>query len=67
MTPSEINTRSFIAGCLLLLGYAAICPERIAADDHRTTPPNVIIFLVDDLGAMDIGANNRVQRSRFNP
>ncbi|MCL2709240.1 MAG: sulfatase [Planctomycetaceae bacterium] len=58
MPQYDFVKRSLIVGCLLLLMHAVACPEGIFANDRRTTQPNVIIFLADDLGAMDIGANN---------
>ena len=30
----------------------------LAAQPQRTNRPNVVFFLADDLGVMDIGANN---------
>ena len=36
--------------CALVQGYGAYAAESL--------PPNVVVFLVDDLGYMDIGANN---------
>jgi len=38
---------------LALLGCVAV-----ASDKHHSKPPNFVVILVDDLGFMDIGANN---------
>ena len=47
-----------VVGCVLLLGRIVVCSVGVAAENQRTTPPNIVIFLADDLGAMDIGVNN---------
>ncbi|WDQ18861.1 sulfatase [Rhodopirellula sp. P2] len=48
-------TRSLLAIATLSLFVAAT--PRIASAEEKS-PPNVVFFLVDDLGYMDIGANN---------
>jgi len=58
MTQHDCIKHSLIAACVLLLGYAVACSEGVVANDRQMPQPNIIIFLVDDLGAMDIGANN---------
>ena len=40
---------------VLLLTVAVGCGSSLLADEKR---PNFVVFLVDDLGYMDIGANN---------
>lgn len=44
----------------LLIAFLFVLPDRIvqSADDPIDRPPNFVVFLVDDLGYMDIGANN---------
>ncbi|WPJ95995.1 sulfatase [Coraliomargarita algicola] len=43
------------AGLMALLALASGFSAATASEDR---PPNVVVFLVDDLGYMDIGANN---------
>ncbi|PHQ33689.1 sulfatase [Rhodopirellula bahusiensis] len=47
--------RSFLS--MALLPLLAIATSSLATGDENS-PPNVVFFLVDDLGYMDIGANN---------
>jgi len=42
----------------MLSGYAATDTEAVSANDRPAVHPNIIVFLADDLGVMDIGANN---------
>jgi arylsulfatase A-like enzyme len=47
--------RTFLS--LLVIGFATqACPSHAAA--HEKRPPNIVFFLVDDLGYMDVGCNN---------
>ena len=50
--------RLLIVGSSLLMVSLFVTTEEISASDRRDGKPNVVIFLVDDLGAMDIGASN---------
>ena len=47
---------------LILFLFGALTPSSsFATDEHATDEqrsPNIVVFLVDDLGQMDIGANN---------
>jgi arylsulfatase A-like enzyme len=45
----EVDVKTYMAAILICVG--AVIAE-------GATPPNVVVFLVDDLGYMDIGANN---------
>ncbi len=45
-------------GLLVTLGVAGACGLPRAAEAAATSKPNVVFFLADDLGYMDIGANN---------
>lgn len=47
--------RSFLPMALLFFSTVATSP---LANGDEKSPPNVVFFLVDDLGYMDIGANN---------
>lgn len=47
--------RSFLS--MALLPLLAVATSSLASGDEKS-PPNVVFFLVDDLGYMDIGANN---------
>ena len=49
--------RLWIIGCLFMLGSMVTGVKGVFASE-RTVSPNVVVFLTDDLGAMDIGANN---------
>jgi arylsulfatase A-like enzyme len=46
-----------VVACLLLSGYVVTAMKEVSANDQAARP-NVVVFLVDDLGAMDIGASN---------
>lgn len=51
------NSSHPIVACIVLGLW--LLPVNLAnAVDESTTPPNIVVFLVDDLGFMDIGANN---------
>jgi len=43
---------------VLLAGFVALCFPLAATQSSFAERPNVVVFLVDDLGYMDIGANN---------
>ena len=44
---------------LLLVALVSVCRfETSEASGHTDAPPSVVFFLVDDMGYMDIGANN---------
>ncbi|MCR9208425.1 MAG: sulfatase [bacterium] len=47
--------RTFLS--MALLPLLAVATSTLASGDEKS-PPNVVFFLVDDLGYMDIGANN---------
>lgn len=50
---NTFNRRRFLAG-LAAMGISTIFAQRgVAATEHR--PPNVVLFIVDDLGWMDCG------------
>jgi arylsulfatase A-like enzyme len=52
-----MKTRVF--SCLTILALFAICTTHCQAEQQTTKKPlNFVFFLVDDLGYMDIGANN---------
>jgi arylsulfatase A-like enzyme len=43
---------------LCILSVIVVAFAFVADSEAETRPPNVVVFLVDDLGYMDIGANN---------
>lgn len=47
--------RTFLS--MALMPLLAVATSTLASGDEKS-PPNVVFFLVDDLGYMDIGANN---------
>lgn len=56
LVSNRIDTRAVLKFVLILVVFWALDPGLSVADEKR--PPNIVVFLVDDLGQMDIGANN---------
>jgi len=59
--PQRVLNRVKPTFCSLAIAVAAVLlPETglLAADESAPRPPNFVVFLVDDLGYRDIGANN---------
>lgn len=52
------RTLSYLRLCGCLVAATAIAPHSLGAEPPEAKRPNVVVFLVDDLGYMDIGANH---------
>lgn len=50
-----MRVASFVGQLVVLLALAAAIPLACQADGPEPRPPNVIVILVDDLGAFDLG------------
>ncbi|MEZ6128190.1 MAG: sulfatase [Planctomycetaceae bacterium] len=52
------SRRYYLALQLVTAVIASLSPVAVFAQQSSSTVPNFVVFLVDDLGYMDIGANN---------
>ena len=53
---NRVDTGAVLKLVLILIVFWVLGPGASVADEKRS--PNIVVFLVDDLGQMDIGANN---------